>query len=116
MPRSKHQKHHHWDIDDPYQELDEPRRIVRAYAAIEGVAQPTAVAELIRAGYEQLVSSIPLTPVRRVQRNGDGRGAAPRPANRRAGGAGLRVDGNRDGTRHEHSGPPLHPSPESEAA
>jgi|GEM_PF-5673867 len=59
MPRSKNQKHRDWNIDDPHGFLavgSEPRRMVDIYKASEGITQPQAVAELIKAGYAQLVS------------------------------------------------------------
>jgi hypothetical protein len=64
MSRSRNQKHHHWDIDDPHSLLavgSEPRRMVDVYKAQTGCTQPQAVADLLSAGYGSLVG-IPLSP------------------------------------------------------
>jgi hypothetical protein len=59
MPRSKGQKHYHWDIDDPHQVLADARHMVDVFKALRRTTQAEAVADLIIAGYQHLVSAPP---------------------------------------------------------
>jgi len=116
MPRSKNPDQGRWEI--PYRgsilDLDSPtRRMVGFYMVQEGIQQPQAVAELIAAGYAQLVS-IPLPP-----KNG-GRGGAQQGDGGRSGRKPDRAEGRGrvadEYVRQEQSGPEDRRSPDSEAA